>query len=37
MRREQFLDLLTVARLMLFIFERLLMSGSALAPGRPGT
>lgn len=34
---EQFLDLLTVAEVMLFIFGRLLMSGSASAPGRPGT
>jgi len=34
---EQFLDLLTVAEVMLFIFGRLLMSGSAWAPERPGT
>ena len=33
MRWEQFLDLLTVAEVMLFIFGRLLMSGSASAPG----
>lgn len=37
MQWEQFLDLLTVAEVMLFIFGRLLMSGSASAPGRPGT
>lgn len=36
MQREQFLDLLTVAEVMLFIFGRLLMSGSASAPGAPG-
>lgn len=35
-RWEQFLDLLTVAEVMLFIFGRLLMSGSASAPGCPG-
>lgn len=37
MRWEQFLDLLTVAEVMLFIFGRLLMSGSASAPGCLGT
>lgn len=36
MQWEQFLDLLTVAEVMLFIFGRLLMSGSASAPGAPG-
>lgn len=36
MRWEQFLDLLTVAEVMLFIFGRLLMSGSASAAARPG-
>lgn len=36
-RWEQFLDILTVAEVMLFISGRLLVSGSASAPGRPGT
>lgn len=35
-RWEQSLDLLAVAQVMLFIFRRLLMSGSASAPGPGG-
>lgn len=36
MQWEQFLDLLTVEEVMLFIFGRLLVSGSAPAPGARG-